>query len=254
VGLIDKPILRAVKAAGFTGLTFGLLGCAAQDVAAPDTVDNAQATTETTVEKPVEFSTIGKPTKTIETPWGPKEVYDPIQDEEVRAAFKRIFDRDDGVVHFEYFGGGKEVYVTSYELDDFGNKQLLPNGVYKKALTLREPETNDLIVMNSLIQQRREYLSLSCLKLIESSCNKTFLYVDDCGPYGAPCYRVKHPTQMCQNSLVDGNRYYDRTSHPIGTQFFDMTWLMDGGQKTPLPAPHYEAQIENYFMIKCSDW
>jgi len=88
VGLIDKPILRAVKAAGFAGLVLGLLGCAAQDVAAPDTVDNAQVTTETTTEKPVEFSTIGKPTKTIETPWGPREVYDPAKDKEIVSRFR----------------------------------------------------------------------------------------------------------------------------------------------------------------------
>jgi len=68
VGFIDKPILRTIKAVGFAGLVLGLLGCVAQDVAAPDTVDNAQASTGTPAETPAEFSTQGNPTKTIETP------------------------------------------------------------------------------------------------------------------------------------------------------------------------------------------
>jgi len=91
VGLIHKSILRAVKAASFAGLALGLLGCAATDVTVPDIVDNAQATTETTAENPVEFSTKGKPTKTIETPWGPREIYDPASDNFFAAAVAKIF-------------------------------------------------------------------------------------------------------------------------------------------------------------------
>ena len=34
-----------------------------------------------------DFTIEGKPTKTIETPWGPREVYDALQDEELRVIF-----------------------------------------------------------------------------------------------------------------------------------------------------------------------
>ena len=43
----------------------------------------------------VSFTTQGKPTKTIETPWGPYEVYDPAQDEEVLAAIEEIYNQGD---------------------------------------------------------------------------------------------------------------------------------------------------------------
>lgn len=36
------------------------------------------------------FTTQGKPTKTIQTPWGDKQVYDPIQDAEVIAAYEYV--------------------------------------------------------------------------------------------------------------------------------------------------------------------
>ena len=51
---------------------------------------------------PESFTTEGKPTKTIETPWGPREVYDPAQDEEILKAIEDIYQRGDvffGDVH-----------------------------------------------------------------------------------------------------------------------------------------------------------
>jgi len=37
------------------------------------------------------FTTEGKPTKTVQTPWGDKQVYDPVQDPEVIAAFNYVY-------------------------------------------------------------------------------------------------------------------------------------------------------------------
>jgi hypothetical protein len=57
----------------------------------PPVIDIPAAQAELPAQKPdiqmvpADFSTKGKPTKTIETPWGPREIYDPAQDEEVRA-------------------------------------------------------------------------------------------------------------------------------------------------------------------------
>ena len=47
---------------------------------------------------PENFTIQGKPTKTFETPWGPQEIYDPAQDEEVRKAFERLYNSNDTVV------------------------------------------------------------------------------------------------------------------------------------------------------------
>ena len=38
-----------------------------------------------------EFTTKGKPTKIIETPWGPREVYDPLQDPQINQIFQRWY-------------------------------------------------------------------------------------------------------------------------------------------------------------------
>ena len=49
-------------------------------------------------EIPETFTTVGKPTKTIETPLGPREVYNPAKDEVVRGAFERLYEDGTKVV------------------------------------------------------------------------------------------------------------------------------------------------------------
>ena len=76
-----------------------LAGCAGEQdggVDAQADAGSASVAIETALtETPETFTTVGKPTKTIETPWGPREVYDPAQDEEVRTAFLSVFTRGD---------------------------------------------------------------------------------------------------------------------------------------------------------------
>ena len=74
-----------------------LAGCAGQragDVG-PKTEDRAVKTTPAKVQipSPDHFTTKGKPTKTIQTPNGPVEIYDPTQDPEVRAAFDMLYNK-----------------------------------------------------------------------------------------------------------------------------------------------------------------
>jgi len=69
------------------------------------------AKTSTTQFDPDKFTTEGKPTKTMETPWGPREFYDPLQDGEVREAFKRIMDKGDVIIsHRNYTSQGSDAY------------------------------------------------------------------------------------------------------------------------------------------------
>ena len=67
-----------------------LAGCAGGQAA--DVKDGAVADDVAAVKNTASvdsFTTVGKPTKTIETPWGAREVYDPAQDEEVRNIFQK---------------------------------------------------------------------------------------------------------------------------------------------------------------------
>ena len=63
----------------FASLTALLIGCAApmSDSAPPPDLSG--------------FTTQGKPTKTVQTPWGEKRIYDPIQDAEVVSAYKYLY-------------------------------------------------------------------------------------------------------------------------------------------------------------------
>ena len=238
-----------------------MAGCAGgqaadvQDAAADDVaVQSAAAATE--------FTTADKLTRTIETPWGPREVYDPAQDPQVKAAFERIYNRDEGVVHKEYFvvhpsQGGKETYVLKDALDDFDNQVIMPNGMVQNILRPRTPDADDLIVMQSLIEQRLDYLDLKCQKIKENNCTITHIYQEDC-LNGAPCYRVKQTGGVCPSPIpnsVGGLRgIYNNMNHPIGKKFFAMRWALDGGIQDP-PAPlDYDAQLENYFFVKCLGW
>lgn len=58
--------------------------------------------------EPDSFTTKGKPTKTIETPWGPREIYDPAQDCTLRNILDAAYDRGDvtfsDVTHGYNFG------------------------------------------------------------------------------------------------------------------------------------------------------
>jgi len=49
-----------------------------------------------------DFTTEGKPTKTIETPWGPREIYDPVQDPQVIANFKLIHQLSERPIREDY--------------------------------------------------------------------------------------------------------------------------------------------------------
>ena len=66
------------------GLGFVLGGCAAQK---PETASRKSELSEVKIPSLEEFTTVGKPTKTIQTPNGSVEIYDPAQDSAFIAAF-----------------------------------------------------------------------------------------------------------------------------------------------------------------------
>ena len=71
-----------------------LAGCAGGQAA--DVKDGAVADDVAAVKSTASvdsFTTVGKPTKVIETPWGAREVYDPAQDGEVLKAIHRLYSR-----------------------------------------------------------------------------------------------------------------------------------------------------------------
>ena len=58
------------------------------------------------------FTTAGKPTKTIETPWGPKEIYDPVQDNEIIQAYSKIKKQNYNSIKELYADGSSYDYAN----------------------------------------------------------------------------------------------------------------------------------------------
>lgn len=57
-----------------------------------------------------DFTTEGKPTKTIETPWGPREVYDALQDQQLKKVFERWYSENQYAIvdYAEYLGATRK--------------------------------------------------------------------------------------------------------------------------------------------------
>ena len=83
VGSWDKRYKELGKAILSASLCLALMACVASD----------RSVSEHSETVPENFTTEGKPTKTIETPWGPKEIYDPSQDLEFREALDSVYKR-----------------------------------------------------------------------------------------------------------------------------------------------------------------
>jgi len=70
-----------------------LAGCATD---APDKA-SAETKQQTAIPSPEEFTMVGKPTRTIDTPMGPREIYDPAQDPDIVEKFRNVSGK--------YYGG-----------------------------------------------------------------------------------------------------------------------------------------------------
>ena len=73
---------------------------AGEKLSSLDTVSNTEEALQRSVELPSssefpEFTTKGKPTKTVETPWGSKEVYDIKKDPDIKHALEIVYKRND---------------------------------------------------------------------------------------------------------------------------------------------------------------
>lgn len=77
----------------------GLTGCAAPSNSASE---NSPSKSEPpNSEQLSKFTTVGKPTMTIETPWGPRDIYDPSQDDAVLEAIKDVYNSDEDIAFGE---------------------------------------------------------------------------------------------------------------------------------------------------------
>jgi len=187
-----------------------LTGCAS---GAPDKA-SAETKKRTPIPSLEEFTTVGKPTKTIETPNGPVEIYDPLQDSEVRAAFGRIHDKG--------FNSPSEYYFFKVGNTADNNSWYLNNDV-KLLFKARDKHYKNLV-------------GHSCQKLETSSCGTTYNKIDN--------QDVKVIVTGAQSlcSLNNQTLLYSVDFFPIGERMLDSF-----NQR----APKMDYQLSNFFGSFC---
>ena len=126
-GLPDHRQLAMKSTVGKLALILGVVmlhGCGSSgaDILTPSALEVENEAAEVSV---ATFTTLGKPTKIVETPWGPKEIYDPTQDPDVLKIFNR------------WYGQNQYNYVQYRDIDPDGFKVLEHAGHIHEADYLR---------------------------------------------------------------------------------------------------------------------
>lgn len=242
MGLIHKPILRAVKATGFMGLALGFLGCAAQDVS-PNI--ESEAETGQTVKLSANesgatnsasegfasilenFTTDGKPIKIIETPWGPREVYDPLQDEEIRSILRDWYSenkrtyadyRDENSLQFQII----EQAAREQELGYLKNKCEMR----ERGFTFAESHYYKKKYIGDCDQEAKGDGVLSCVEvnLVDREIGRPEWMVTKrikYHPHWGVDESLKKEIGMLKNNFIFGPQSYDSIDEQIGV-FFKM--------------------------------
>lgn len=222
------PRLREGWKRGFAAClgvaALSLMGCACDVNSAQNSLQTdqkvAQSQTAQSGELTSNFTIKGKPTKTIETPMGPREVYDPVHDKNVRSAFEKIY------------LSNKEGHL-SYLIEQ--NKI---NPFYEPHQVLR----------TALMNQRKDYFNQGCLIIQESVCGSRYeeqTICDDGQCIKKVIIKSGNSSDVCS---FNGETVFDRERHAIGGMFFsyinERHQLFDRMQTI-------EAQLMNYFYTGC---
>jgi len=160
------------------------------------------------------FTTVGKPTQTVETPNGPREIYDPTQDEEVRAAFTYIYNQNDP--NFRLVYGPK------------------PDGVHAS------------ILYRAMVEQKNSYKSLSCQTLVTSQCGVWF--TRECKS-DQSCKFVRNEANGRFFCNVGNARAHDIRRFPIGESA-----RIGESPLLAMPKRNLNDQMKNLFLVHCKSY
>ncbi len=165
---------------------------------------------------------IGKPSETIETPDGDRDIYDPAQDIDVIAAFRRIFNRSKSTI-----------------LDKSVNPSLLP-----------DMDAN--LIFQAVDRRRIAFKNLGCEELYESMCGARIKFNPECSHQSQKsCFRIAATNSSGTCSIAE-QKIFDRRYHPVGSEFYSFGYL--DTHKNSSPPPGFKEQLQNYFFSKCRSW
>ena len=176
-----------------------------------------------------DFTTEGKPTKTIETPWGPREVYDATKDPEIVKVFNQIYNTpNSGLPISAKYEEGSALHLA-----------------YK-------------ILEQASYQQRQSYEALYCKLLVDANCYVWWQKKPCLTEDGEFTYEnCKHELIASGSGAPAGCTISEKTVftnwwHPIGPNFFADGWDVFVYESREVPSR--EEQFENYFAIECKKY
>lgn len=195
-----------------------------------------------------ELNIKGKPTKTIETPWGPREVYDPTQDISIREAAEYIYEHNKTPLFYSSYSGlhhdGIPIYFPKKEDIRFRNQEAL--------------------ISIAVRQKRIAYHELGCKRLVESVCGMFTGRAEEMTEANKKKCKGLNPENECLYRMAYGqaNSFgqcsvgeetaFNRGSHPLGKSFISKSV---GAYSGRLPeTPNFAAQFKNLFLMHCNNW
>ena len=205
-------------------------GSSGADILTPSALEVENEAAEVSV---ATFMTLGKPTKIVETPWGPKEIYDPTQDPDVLKIFNR------------WYGQNQYNYVQYRDIDPDGFKVLEHAGHIHEA----------------------DYLRLKCEFRERQFIHATSLHYEKKYSGNCPLEFGEKPLSSCvKSSLKD--RQLGRGLDFIGlNERYPPHFLMVGSPRKkslgalengfvfgPDSYPTMEDQLEVFFKFNCRKW
>jgi len=245
---VSKTVFRGLSIGAFIALGLnGMLmaGCAAKTTS--EKSENALTSLEKSNHISSEmFTTKGKPTKTINTPWGAKEIYDPMKDEDVKLAIKNLYLRQD-----TSFG---EVSRSS------------------KLITISEPEDIELI-KTARKTHYFDVLRLGCRQPVEIPCQYygTMYFKQTCPnlSFGSSqlneCELAKITTDYTDiggpTVIPPNKRDHLKGENPVYNPTPYMCTI--DGIKNTIPSPLYIGAVSGYSLeettrllttVECLEW
>ena len=228
-------------------LTSGMSGCVknsatASSVESEQTGQLKENTKNASDKNLVEnFTTEGKPTKEIETPWGPQEIYDPVQDEVVKSAFKKVYD--------------KKYTSTNYR-----------NREYRQKLA----DSDLLIIYLAKEIHNTDVLRLGCKGIETFEAGQSYGYYDTLETLTRPCnYKANlgKPVTICEervfqhfvrsspsHGFLNGKLRPSQVLYPIGYNIDFEDEFVKKSIKPLVKDLTWKDELADFFDYECGKW
>lgn len=243
---IHTPFLITTPIGAFAAMILGavvLAGCSVKASVTPKAGVQVEKIAETNTAAIPEFNTNGKPTKTIETPWGEKEIYDPVKDVIIKDAFKRVYD--------------KKYESTSLYLSETARRQLGDKDVDLIFLAKNIHETDAMRLGCKLLKNYYCGGRLYFQELIHPDRWKKCSYLGNLGTVRTECEKIfMQPTFHSSEGVctINGKLRPDMGRYPVGNNTAFTDPFTTNYIKPLTENLDWETQLQDFFSFECREW